>query len=64
MVNGFIDELCVYCLIDENDEYVGVFGDNGDENVNKKGGKRLWVLKWCKIYIWVYMVLLLEILFV
>lgn len=56
MVNGFIDELCVYCLIDENDEYVGVFGDNGVENVNKKGGKRLWVLKWCKINIWVYMV--------
>ncbi len=25
---------------DENDEYAGVFGDNGAENVNKKGGKR------------------------
>ncbi|HDC8772174.1 TPA: urease subunit beta, partial [Staphylococcus aureus] len=25
---------------DENDEYAGVFGDNGTENVNKKGGKR------------------------
>ncbi|HDB7623186.1 TPA: urease subunit beta, partial [Staphylococcus aureus] len=24
----------------ENDEYAGVFGDNGAENVNKKGGKR------------------------
>ncbi|MBK4063353.1 urease subunit beta, partial [Staphylococcus aureus] len=24
----------------ENDEYAGVFGDNGAENGNKKGGKR------------------------
>ncbi len=30
----------VYRPTDENDEYAGVFGDNGAENVNKKGGKR------------------------
>ncbi|HCZ6688042.1 TPA: urease subunit beta, partial [Staphylococcus aureus] len=29
-----------YRPTDENDEYAGVFGDNGTENVNKKGGKR------------------------
>lgn len=40
MVNGPIDESRVYRPTDENDEYAGVFGDNGAENVNKKGGKR------------------------
>lgn len=37
---NYIDESRVYRPTDENDEYAGVFGDNGDENVNKKGGKR------------------------
>ncbi len=40
MVNGPIDESRVDRPTDENDEYAGVFGDNGTENVNKKGGKR------------------------
>lgn len=39
MVNGPIDESRVYRPTDENDEYAGVFGDNGDENVNKKEEK-------------------------
>ncbi len=30
---------CVYRPTDENDEYAGVFGDNGAENVNKKEEK-------------------------
>ena len=29
----------------KNDEYAGVFGDNGDENVNKKGGKKIMSFK-------------------
>ncbi len=41
MVNGPIDESRVYRPTDENDAYAGVLiGDNGAENVNKKGGKR------------------------
>ena len=39
MVNGPIDESRVYRPTDENDEYAGVFGDNGAENVNKKEEK-------------------------
>lgn len=39
MVNGQIDEDRVYRPNDENDEYAGVFGDEGEENHNKKGGK-------------------------
>lgn len=40
MVNGPIDEERVYRPTGEDDKYAGVFGDEGEENVNKKGGKK------------------------
>ena len=39
MVNGPIDESRVYRPTEENDKYAGVFGDEGEENVNKKEEK-------------------------
>lgn len=39
MVNGKIDESRVYRPTNEDDEYAGVFNDEGEENLNKKGGQ-------------------------
>lgn len=39
MVNGKIDESRVYRPTNEDDEYDGVFNDEGEENLNKKGGQ-------------------------
>ncbi|KAA2275607.1 urease subunit beta [Staphylococcus haemolyticus] len=39
MVNGKIDESSVYRPTNEDDEYAGVFNDEGEENLNKKGGQ-------------------------
>ncbi|BGE81312.1 urease subunit beta [Staphylococcus petrasii] len=39
MVNGEIDEDRVYRPTGKNDEHAGVSNDEGEENINKKGGK-------------------------
>lgn len=39
LVNGDIDEERVYRPTGKEDENAGVFGDEGEQNANKKGGK-------------------------
>ena len=39
MVNGKIDETRVYRPTGEHDGYAGGFNDQGEENLNKKGGQ-------------------------
>ncbi|MBX5319565.1 urease subunit beta [Staphylococcus caprae] len=39
LVNGDIDEERVYRPTGKEDENAGVFGDEGEQNPNKKGGK-------------------------
>ena len=39
MVNGKIDETRVYRPTGEHDSYAGVFNDQAEENLNKKGGQ-------------------------
>ena len=40
LVNGDIDEERVYRPTGKNDENAGIFGDEGEQNANKKGGKQ------------------------
>lgn len=40
LVNGDIDEERVYSPTGKNDENAGIFGDEGEQNANKKGGKQ------------------------
>lgn len=40
LVNGYIDEERVYRPTGKNDENAGIFGDEGEQNANKKGGKQ------------------------
>lgn len=40
LVNGDIDEERVYRPTGKNDENAGIFGDEGEQNSNKKGGKQ------------------------
>lgn len=40
LVNGDIDEERVYRPTGKNGENAGIFGDEGEQNANKKGGKQ------------------------
>ena len=40
LVNDDIDEERVYRPTGKNDENAGIFGDEGEQNANKKGGKQ------------------------